>query len=313
MIILQEHEKLKFDHDIISSRFDVICLVRDNTMHELEETRDKLVNLQFCYDALSSIVDDNKNAMLECEIARNELASFKENHVCSSSNNDALFRNEFKNINDRMNSLNSTLNDCVHMHKKLENVCVKKQSSLIKKTTHHAHMYAKVHKCTICGRKGHVAKFCFDRVHKPVSIGTNVSKASHMHSMPHTHLHAPIEHHKHAIVYDCTLCGRKGHLAKYCFDAKKSFVEKKNSLKSPHVYVLKKNLSAPYHTLTTSTHPFHCSYCGRNGHLKEFCFDRSKAINAPKWVHNPKAFDFTSRGNVPNSFGPKRFWAPKTF
>ena len=34
---------------------------------------------------------------------------------------------------------------------------------------HHAHthdsMYAHVYSCTHCGRKGHLAKFCYDRIH----------------------------------------------------------------------------------------------------------------------------------------------------
>ena len=29
----------------------------------------------------------------------------------------------------------------------------------------HHHMYAHVYTCTHCGRKGHLAKFCYDRLH----------------------------------------------------------------------------------------------------------------------------------------------------
>ena len=29
----------------------------------------------------------------------------------------------------------------------------------------HTHMHLKVYKCTHCGRKGHLAKFCYDRIH----------------------------------------------------------------------------------------------------------------------------------------------------
>ena len=38
---------------------------------------------------------------------------------------------------------------------------------------------------------------------------------------PQTHTHAPIEYHKHAIMYDCTIYGRNDHLAEFCFDAKR--------------------------------------------------------------------------------------------
>jgi len=30
--------------------------------------------------------------------------------------------------------------------------------------THHAFLYGKVYTCTYCGRKGHLAKFCYDRI-----------------------------------------------------------------------------------------------------------------------------------------------------
>ena len=108
-------------------------------------------------------------------------------------------------------------------------------------------------------------------------------------------------------------------MAKFCYDLHKPLVSMKIILKedlkknfiSPNVYAPKKSFSEPFPTLTTSTHRFHCSYCGRNGHLKELCFDRLRAINAPKWIHNPKAFDFTFRGHVPTDLGPKRFWVSK--
>ena len=30
--------------------------------------------------------------------------------------------------------------------------------------TYHAFLYAKVYSCTYCGRKGHLAKFCYDKI-----------------------------------------------------------------------------------------------------------------------------------------------------
>ena len=29
----------------------------------------------------------------------------------------------------------------------------------------HSHVHPRVYKCTHCGRKGHLAKFCFDKLH----------------------------------------------------------------------------------------------------------------------------------------------------
>jgi hypothetical protein len=305
-----KHDMLQRDHDALLSKFDDVCNDKMIIIHANEK-------LKIDNDALSSKLDsislEKENVSFESNVTKNELASLK-SHVCSSSNN-AMLSVELNDVKDRIDCLSSTLNVCVHKHKDLMNLCVEKNYSIHKKNTHHAFIYAKVLKCKICGRNGHVAKYCFDAkkdFQKPISMSP---LASYHVSMPRKHSHAPIEHHKHDVVYSCDLCGRKGHLAKYCFDAKRICVEKKNSLKksfkSPHIYVPKKSFSAPFYTHTTSTHSFHCSYCGRNGHVKEFCFDRSKAINAPRWVHNPKAFDFTSRGNVPNSFGPKRFWVPK--
>ena len=56
---------------------------------------------------------------------------------------------------------------------------------------------------------------------------------SHHHAYVAQHDHTPT--HKHAKVYVCTHCGRKGHLAKFCFD------------KKPHLYFAKyKRFWDPY-------------------------------------------------------------------
>jgi hypothetical protein len=310
----KEHVNLKRDHDALLSKFDDVCNDKMMIMHANEK-------LKIDNDVLSSKIDsislENENAMFKIDETRNELISFKENHICSSSF-DSVFDEEFNVVKNRIECLNSTLIDCVHNHKNLENMCAKKQASSHKKTTHHAHMYAKVHKCTVCGRKGHLAKFCYDthtRVQKPVSVGTIVPNISHTHFIPRTHSHAPIEHHKRDVVYSCTLCGRKGHLAKFCFDAKKICFMKKN--KTPHV-LQKDSFRAHTHVDRMYAQPLHCTHCGRKGHTKDFCFDRLRAIDAPTWVRNPKSFGFGvktpnmfDRAHIPSFLGPKKFWAPK--
>ena len=60
-------------------------------------------------------------------------------------------------------------------HTRLESMFRKKQvPSMHAHHTRHTHaphihthntMYAHVYTCTHCGRKGHLAKFCYDRVH----------------------------------------------------------------------------------------------------------------------------------------------------
>jgi hypothetical protein len=312
LIILHKHDELEKEHEILTSRFNEMCQVRDDAINEL-------TTLHIDYDSLSSKLDSMKNDNTMLSAIRNELVLFKDNHVCSSSSND-VFDQEFKIVKDRMDSLNSTLNVCVHAHKNLENLCVKKNSSISKKHTHHAYLYAKVHKCIICGRKGHLAKFCFDahkRVKKPVYLAPkNIWVPSVLKKnvfTPQSHTHIPIEYHKHPNVYACTICGRKGHLAEFCFDVKKKSL--KNSL-----FLEKKNFCAHTHVDHMVAQPFHCTHCGRKGHLRDFCFDRLRAINAPSWVHNPKVVGFGvkahnmfDRVHNPSFLGPKKFWVPKTF
>ena len=70
--------------------------------------------------------------------------------------------------------LDSTLSQCVLSHTRLESLFRKKQVPSMHahhpRHTHASHghhytLYAHVYTCTHCGRKGHLAKFCFDRIH----------------------------------------------------------------------------------------------------------------------------------------------------
>ena len=45
---------------------------------------------------------------------------------------------------------------CVHMYTLVCLCCTSRSQS---------HKHPKVYKCTHCGRKGHLAKFCYDRIH----------------------------------------------------------------------------------------------------------------------------------------------------
>ena len=67
------------------------------------------------------------------------------------------------------------MSHCALNHSRLESVFRKKQVPLMHahKSRHihashvHSHntLYAHVYTCTHCGRKGHLAKFCYDRIH----------------------------------------------------------------------------------------------------------------------------------------------------
>ena len=76
-----------------------------------------------------------------------------------------------------MDALNSTLNKCVFDNARIESMFKKKttHSSHTSHTphiqnghhgdhSHHAYMYANVYRCSFCGRKGHVSRFCYDRL-----------------------------------------------------------------------------------------------------------------------------------------------------
>ena len=75
--------------------------------------------------------------------------------------------------------LGSTLSHCALNHSRLEPIFRKKQVRKKQVPLMHAHkprhtytshvhshntMYAHVYTCTHCGRKGHLAKFCYDRL-----------------------------------------------------------------------------------------------------------------------------------------------------
>ena len=74
--------------------------------------------------------------------------------------------------------MSSTLSSCAFNHKKLETLFSKKQvpnihahhshhayAHFARHDHTHAHMHPRVYTCTHCGCKGHLAKFCFDKIH----------------------------------------------------------------------------------------------------------------------------------------------------
>ena len=72
---------------------------------------------------------------------------------------------------------------------------------------------------------------------------TPKSQYLHTHHARHTthtkHVHTPYSHHafKYGRVYLCTYCGRKGHLAKFCFD--------RINTSNDHIWFLNANIKGP--------------------------------------------------------------------
>jgi hypothetical protein len=303
-----KYDELQIKHDESVARFNDEKKIILEKYEKLNENHNKL-SMQY------------EKALASCNDIASEFVVFKVLHEHCTPPSDSIIiptptqidrvYDDLKWMNARIDDLSTTLSNCSHATKKLETIVYKKNkmNKNNSKNTHYAHLYTRTQKCVTCGQKGHVAKFC-KNIHMRVQNPT-----THKNAHPSkSHSHAPVSH-SYDVVYNCTICGRSGHLAKFCYDAKRmSFVKKnglKNASKTSLVFGSKNRLSVPFHSHTTSTHSFHCSHCGRDGHLKMFCFDRLKAINASKWVHNPKALEFTFRGNVPSSFGPKKFWVPK--
>ena len=84
---------------------------------------------------------------------------------------------EINVLKNRISCLSSTLSSCAFNHKKLESLFSKKQTPHIHAHHHHAyahfarhdhphtHVHSRVYTCTHCDRKGHLAKFCYDKLH----------------------------------------------------------------------------------------------------------------------------------------------------
>ena len=51
-----------------------------------------------------------------------------------------------------------------HIHKSQPLHHVKHPKHVHTPHSHHAYMYGKIFSCTYCGRKGHLARFCYDRI-----------------------------------------------------------------------------------------------------------------------------------------------------
>ena len=95
--------------------------------------------------------------------------------VCKGkSPNIAFNKNEFLDIQKRIDVLDTTLKKCAIDMNKFASMFSKgktqrKHTSHASNTHHthqhkHAFMYGKVYTCAHCGRKGHLAKFCYAKL-----------------------------------------------------------------------------------------------------------------------------------------------------
>ena len=152
----------------------------------------------------------------------------------------------------------------------------------------HSHTHANIYHCDLCGRNGHLAKFCFYREKLLKNNNSNVSHKMGSHAHSHDHISS------YAQPFHCGFCGRDGHLEEFCFDKKKvlknknPFVSKDVLQTLPHTHVHKHAYGSKF------ANGYFCDYCGKNGHIENFCFYKIKLINAPSWGHIPKFQRFPS-------------------
>ena len=109
---------------------------------------------------------------LDSHVCHASVASHSSSPIaCTSS---SMIENDICMLKKRVDYLGFTLSHCAMNHTRLESLVRKKQVPSLH--AHHPrhthathgntnHMYAHVYTCTHCGRKGHLTKFCYDRIH----------------------------------------------------------------------------------------------------------------------------------------------------
>ena len=109
-----------------------------------------------------------------------------DSHSCHANNVASYFdKNEIHVLKRGIDCLSSNLSNCVFNHDRLESMFRKKQISYahaqaprhtyaLHAHSHTTHMHARVYKCTYCGRKGHLAKFYFDKINSLKFANNNV-------------------------------------------------------------------------------------------------------------------------------------------
>ena len=113
------------------------------------------------------MLHEKRDAMLEVD----KLKSMMNNLIYPTSSSNACMHNdELNQMRKQISSLDSALNICIANNKKLMDLCAKFNVNSSKKPIHYAHMYDKIHKCSICGLKGHLAQFCHNaqKIDKPI-------------------------------------------------------------------------------------------------------------------------------------------------
>ena len=108
---------------------------------------------------------------IDSHVCHASVASPISHIICSTLS--SSIKNDINVLKKSVDCLGSTLSQCALNHN-YESLVRKKQAPSLHAHpprhthaphVHTHHMYAHVYTCTHCGRKGHLAKFCYDRIH----------------------------------------------------------------------------------------------------------------------------------------------------
>jgi len=194
-LVLQEKEEITSERDSLKSQLE-LALKEIEVLKSKNNCDDIVKNNEFLSSKLDFVLKDNlslKNEIdfitkeLDLVLKKNEsLQNDLDSHVChasiaSSSNTpiacstlSSSIENDIKILKKSVDCLGSTLSHYAMNHTRLESLVRKKQVPTMHAHPsrhthashgHHHHMYVHVYTCTHCGRKGHLARFCYDRIH----------------------------------------------------------------------------------------------------------------------------------------------------
>ena len=77
-----KHVNLKSDHELLASKFDTIA--KDNVILKENNEKLKLDHITLSSN-VASLIHEKNDAMLEVESIRSKFTSFKNDHICSTS------------------------------------------------------------------------------------------------------------------------------------------------------------------------------------------------------------------------------------
>jgi len=203
--LLEKYDMLRKDNKILKKNFDcmlkendslrtkVACMEKENEILKNENVSllSKLNDLCEGNNTLKNkidLVEKQRESVLQENNSLKRKFIEKEKEFVSKKNkkNDSLSHhalhatttNEINVLKNKISNLSSTLSTCAFNHSKLESLFSKKQAPHVHAHHHHAyayvahhdhnhtHKHSKVYTCTHCGRRGHLAKFCYDRIHQ---------------------------------------------------------------------------------------------------------------------------------------------------